>query len=584
MPQAPIPMSESNDIVILFDTSASQTGAYREKALAALNQLVSTLNDKDRVALYSVDVNAVPLTKTLVSPRSAEFTAAMAQLKQRAPLGSTDMGEAIKAANGVLSTGAQAKRVVYIGDGQNNAGMAGAELRSQLDQLMSQQISLSSFAIGPELNNAFLASLSNLTGGVLLIDADNFTGQQAGQMLAGVTREGVFWPSKNNLPADCKIYPTQVPPLRSDRDTIVLGKGKLSNPLALEISGKSQAADLNMKWNVQPTDSKEDNAYLAQLVDMAHADQGYGLPTLGTEGLYEARFMVNQSAAQLAKLGHQAHASGNADHAKALVNESLRRNPQDERALAVRGAMERAQVKTVSMQAPVPAANSNDIVLKRTPPAPLPDANFAPGLLDNVEERIALIEQKLRGEVLQGLNEARSILSTNPPRAEADLKKLLDRVDNLPDIRSVTRSELRDMLTKTIREAQSRGYDWELQRQRQLETLQAAEDRKQALESVYRVQAQVKQLMQRYNALLDEGRYKDAELYAAAQAYRLEPSPVTNNAVRFAFTQGVYARMFAFVRKRLATGSMLSSRLNHQRSPSQTIRRLLIPMRILGAS
>ncbi len=51
MPQQAIPLAESRDIVILFDTSASQSGVYRDKALAALRDLAATLGDKDRVAL-----------------------------------------------------------------------------------------------------------------------------------------------------------------------------------------------------------------------------------------------------------------------------------------------------------------------------------------------------------------------------------------------------------------------------------------------------------------------------------------------------------------------------------------------------
>ncbi len=89
----------------------------------------------------------------------------------------------------------------------------------------------------------------------------------------------------------------------------------------------SSGKPVELKWSVAPNKSNDDNAYLAQLAKISANDQGYSLPTLGTEGLKEARFMVNQGANDLAKLGRQALASGRKDQAKMLVKESLRRDP-----------------------------------------------------------------------------------------------------------------------------------------------------------------------------------------------------------------------------------------------------------------
>ncbi len=209
MPQQAIPLAESRDIVILFDTSASQSGVYRDKALAALRDLTATLGDKDRVALYSVDVNAVPMTSALVSPKSPEFATALAKLQQRAPLGSTDMGEALNAAAEVLAAGNAPKRVVYIGDGQNSAGSVGEDLNKTLDKLIDQRVSVSSYAVGPESNNAFLASVSNLTGGAMVIDSKAITAQQAAQIMQNVVSETVLWPTEVKLPKNiAKLYPT----------------------------------------------------------------------------------------------------------------------------------------------------------------------------------------------------------------------------------------------------------------------------------------------------------------------------------------------------------------------------------------
>lgn len=540
MPQQAIPAAEARDVVILFDTSASQSGVYRDKALAALRDLTATLGEKDRVALYSVDVNAVPMTTALVSPKSPEFAAALGKLQQRAPLGSTDMGEALNAAAEVLAGGNAPKRVVYIGDGQNSAGLGGEDLHKTLDKLIDQRVSVSSYAVGPDSNNAFLASVSNLTGGALVIDSETITAQQAAQIMQGIVTETVLWPTEVKLPKGiAKLYPGKLPPLRTDRDTIVIGEGKLDQPFEVAVTADSSGKPVELKWSVAPNKSSDDNAYLAQLTKVSAQDNGYGLPTLGTEGLKEARFMVNQGAHDLLKLSRQAISSGRKDQAKLLVKESLRRDPGNPEAQALDNAIEKGGVIPVSAQLPgAVGVPSNDLRLVRQPEV-LPD--FAPGLLGNVEQRIDLIEQKLRGEVLQGMNNARGLLGSDPIRAELELKQLLERVEATPDLRATARSELRETLTRAIREAQTRVVDFDANRLEILQRTQAAQERKQALDMVLTQQARVKQLMERFNALLAEGRYRDAELRAALQAYQIEQIPTTSNAVRYAFLRGAYA-------------------------------------------
>ena len=85
-PQAALPSAPACELVVLFDTSASQLGKYREKGLEVLRGLLATLGDHDRVKLMAVDVNAIPLTDTFVDPRGSEMQAALEKLNRRVPL------------------------------------------------------------------------------------------------------------------------------------------------------------------------------------------------------------------------------------------------------------------------------------------------------------------------------------------------------------------------------------------------------------------------------------------------------------------------------------------------------------------
>ena len=97
-PERTPPAAASHSVVVLFDSSASQTGPFRQQALAALDTLLKQLGGQDRVQLMAVDLEATPLTRTFVPPAGAEMRAAIAQLQQRAPLGATDMAAALGAA------------------------------------------------------------------------------------------------------------------------------------------------------------------------------------------------------------------------------------------------------------------------------------------------------------------------------------------------------------------------------------------------------------------------------------------------------------------------------------------------------
>ena len=55
-------MAAAHDVVVLIDTSASQTGDFRDKGLAALDSMLAGLRETDRVQLLAVDLNSVPLT------------------------------------------------------------------------------------------------------------------------------------------------------------------------------------------------------------------------------------------------------------------------------------------------------------------------------------------------------------------------------------------------------------------------------------------------------------------------------------------------------------------------------------------
>jgi hypothetical protein len=503
-PSVKLAPAQAAEIVVLFDTSASQIGPYREKAIESLRGMLATMGEKDRVKLMAVDLNAIPLTNSFVAPGSPEMSAALEKLNRRVPLGSTDMEAALKSARDSYQGDATAARsVVYLGDGMSNANLAGVDVIGLIDSYVKKRISISSFAVGPAQNAIVLAALANQTGGVVLLDGERISGMEAGSQLTHAAHGPVIWPITRNLPeALAEVYPTKTPPLRTDRAAVLLGKGSADKAFEVAISGESAGQPIELKWNVTPKNADDDNAYLAQLVDAAKIDGGYSLPTLGLEGLTEARRVLNQNAHALAQLSRQAAASGDMQQAKRFANEASRRDPNNPNTLSMRRALDNDAV--IPAQAEIPAE-----------PAPSSDSASAPppeqlegDLLNEFEQAQRVQAQKIMTEATVDMNHLRDRMVDDPAGALNDLKTLLENVRNAPPLSSEQRVDLLDRITVLIDQARQRRDAKEVADQQREQNIAAARERDRLVDNLTRKEDRIVGLVERFNSLMEQG-YRD---------------------------------------------------------------------------
>ena len=538
-PNIELPTPARQDVVVLFDTSASQTGAYRGKAIDTLTQFLGDLNAGAQVKLFAVDLHAKPLTKKFVAANSTEITQAIEALKRRAPLGATDMVAALKAAVESFSSTPSAERsLIYIGDGQSGAHFIDNEtLKHTLEQLVEKRISLTSYSIGPRADNGLLAALANQTGGLLAIDGNGATVKQVAAFLAGAVQGTVVWPTKATLPKQfADVYPTQVPPLRTDRETILigtLGKDVKLKSVELAIVGEACGKAVEMSWTIAAGASNEDFSFLPELVASAKGNGGVGLATVGMAGLMEARRVINVAVEEIANLGKQAVATGNTEAAERLANEALRRDPNDPTARTVKKAVEKQRAEQAAKR-PVAAASETPVkvstrktakgVLKlekfRNDQAPGPDtekpqdpiALDPPGtLLDSQEQQDAVIREMIAREVNNAIATARDRMGNNAAGVEQDLKMELEKVMLSPELSADLRAQLRDQLQTTIMEASRLATVQTAVMEEALAAISARDDRLRLVQALDREQEKVKQLMDRFDGLMDEGRYELAE-------------------------------------------------------------------------
>ncbi len=441
-PTANLPVAGSRDVLILVDTSASQTGAYRSDSIEALQALLRGLRPEDRVQVAAVDLRLVPLSQGFAAAQSPGTQTAVQQLAQRAPLGATDLVQGLAAATQLFDRDDSVPRqIVFVGDGISQADVPSLEQFTQVaQQLAERKITVSSYAIGPARDVQLLAALANQTGGQVYVDAENVTGQQAGAALLKSLDSPVVWPTTEQLDdAIQESYPRRLPPLRLDRDSIVIGTLRKGAELsALQIDGQVQGQPVQLRWSVDTQAPSDDYSFLPQLIAAARRDAGVSLPTVGSQALHEIRRLMVAGADDLSRLGNQALLSGNLTGAKLLADEAIKRDPSNPQAVALRNVVEKkadqktlpvqdqASLRLVPEEVPAPGV-SQDPFLKD-----FVQTEGASGLLDRATEERRLNAEIVRNEVTQGLTAARETVRTDPNAAIMDLKSLREAVRKPP--------------------------------------------------------------------------------------------------------------------------------------------------------
>ncbi|HMO85476.1 MAG TPA: VWA domain-containing protein, partial [Lacipirellulaceae bacterium] len=563
-PMSPLAEPEAVDVVVLFDTSASQSGAYRETALAALEAALGGLRPSDRVQIVAVDIDAVPLMTGFAAAGADEVAQAVAKLRARAPLGATNLERGFDYAVAQLAQGESAARtVLYLGGGASMANMLDAQtMQSLVPRLRAARAAVTSYAIGPQVNGATLAAIANHTGGNVYVaepltwadaeagisaqratDENLRVGAAGGATLASWTRAAVLWPTAVDLSDELgQTYPESFPPLRSDRDTVIVGRtGALGDSIEVQLTAAaSDGGTVELAWNVAPEESSLDHAYLAELVQMAGRHGGVMLPTLGSAGLAEVARYFGAQADQLTILAERAAAAGDRAAAGRMAQAVLRRDPGNVQARTVQAVVDGGAnpfgapaepIETVTPEivpGAGPLAVEGDIILQGDP---LGEGNFGVfggdgAFLDQVEQERRVFVGMLEKEIQNTVINARSRMATDPALVVQELKLALENLRRTPDLDAGKRAELEDKLQIALREAmrQSALKD-ELDRLRQ-EELAAARDMRLLNERLNRRIEREKQLMDRFDALMDERKYVEAEEVAAI-VDEIDPDGVT---------------------------------------------------------
>ena len=550
-PAAPT-VAAPRDVVILVSTSASQAGEYRTESFQALQSLVAGLAPGSRVRLIATDLSAIPLTKGFVAPDSAEWKEALAALNQRTPLGSNDMEKALSTAAASFGGSTNPRALVYIGDGSSRANLLKIEKFQPLAAaLADQHVSVLSYGVGSRVDRQMLDLLARQTGGVLLEGA----GSEVGSRLAAAAAAAVYWPTAAvKWPAGMgEVFPKALPPLRSDRDTVLIGTLKGKEPLRIEATVDGPGGVKTLTWNATPGKSMDDNGYLPSLVAEARADGGASLPLVDSASLVQLRQEIRSGGRNMTALAARALALGNLDSAERLADEALRFDPNDRKAMGIKEAVAKAR------EGGAPAGTP---LLLPSPPEPAAAADglnlvgAAPGVGGPAEGAAAVQFGAVRNaqaaatqtEVQNVINQARGQMRTTPENAIRDLRLEMEKVKGIAELTPEAREQFYGALQAALREGSKQLIEVEHRRQEDAERRAAGMEQALVANKLIRDQDKVKQLIARVDFLLEEARtlegeeaYKkagDANAAGLAAAEILPHDPAPAASVLLAQTRG----------------------------------------------
>ncbi|WP_299469697.1 hypothetical protein [uncultured Gimesia sp.] len=512
----PADVHSGKQIAILFDTSASQVGEHRTQALDVLKSLLSELPNDSTIAIYAVDVQCTPFVNEFVTPQSRQAKLAVASLAARAPLGATNLAQAVKTAmQGLQNQPVQS--MIYIGDGMSAAQLISLPEMAELTrQLAKQHVPVHSYAVGPQKDLQLLGVLGVYTGGVVLTDqAEGKKDLPAivGKELAKAVQAPVFFPESIQISDKAlELNTPQALPVRTDRETVYLAKGELSGRLSVELSSKQ----LNAIWKFNVPVSQAVNSFLAVPWVNYQPGQELGIAFAGQRMMNLARTAHEENMAQLEFAGTQAIRSGNFEQAAKFGNLLQQLDPGNTRGNSLLKLSERfKQDQLAQADTKQPEADAET----KTPPEAKADAK------PPIDDAISKVEQlrqikgaQMKIEVSNAIEEARSITAENPDGALGLLKRTLNFVKSTSDVDIDLRQQLESRLNNMMVDVRSQMEVAETRRIRQQQQLAQLEQQKRLVDKILLEDEKLEQLIDRVRSLIQDGKHGNTDAYEEAEA------------------------------------------------------------------
>ncbi|MBR2003009.1 MAG: hypothetical protein IJ991_02365, partial [Thermoguttaceae bacterium] len=429
------------------------------------------------------------LTDGYVAVDSKELGDAIASLKTRAPLGATDLEKAFSVAADSFDFNENADRsIVFVGRGVSAGAAFNEEVFGEtVEKLVDARVPVNAFGVGTTVNEDVLGALANRTGGYVV--EKEATAEEAGSRLAGAATATVYWPEENALTiAGAEVYPSPLPPIRSDRETYVVGKTTEALDENVEISIPATVADgreAEIAWSVAPSASEASNQYLYRLVEDAAADSGATLSIAGSQFLAARQVALNAATDEALELVEQAVEDGNLEDAQRLADFVEVSLPAED--AAAKGAADDEEIFARA-----------DAVVKQQKTADLVDA---------AQENVSVMTQRLKKAAQVAMSNARKLARNNPDAALQSVKLQISGIKNAAVLSAADRALILHDLSACAEQIAFEKEQKAVRDHAAMQNQAIADAAIKAQQARKKNQLKVEEIMKRFDSLIKESKF-----------------------------------------------------------------------------
>lgn len=564
-PTVAAPAPRPQDVLVIVDTTASQAGKPLKQARQIISALATNLTPNDRMSIWTLSTPAATraLTKNFQPVDSADVQQATAAITEAEyGSGAADLKNGLEKAIATLAPNrARHQVVLYLGDGESAFNPVTEADRLAIGNRMDlNDIYFFAVPLGLKLDANNLHGLCVLTGGaVVRVEEDlGIPARQADfiNRLKTAMAVPVVKPEKWKFGDEVgESYPTKLPPLRTDRATLVMGK--IAKPAAVnvtatvdgQLNGKPVALTFSQPLPTPQVEHYFLNLMLSQWRTAPHKDAPAMLQSDRVLAL--ASTQVKLYREEFLTQAVWAVSMDRIDEAEKLYAAALKVDPTDKEAnsgavLVAKmkaGKVSKAELakkvaaKTGALKVNADAIRAvvQDPKLAADPPAPPgpgvvpPNPTAAADLLKEAQARRQIEEQRYKVLVDATVRRARQLLRSDPDAAYQDLKRQRDEILGYDGIGNDARRQMVADLEAVMREVFVKGAEIKRQadaeRQAIARTRQRLNEFDRRQEELARDQDRISQFRQLMKEARYELAYQEAQLMIQEKVVKGLPVP-----------------------------------------------------------
>ncbi len=536
-PQLPAAAARPKDVAVMIDTSASQAGDPMQRAAQVVQALAGQLSAGDRVDVWTVNLNHKEHTRSLTGGFKPATDATVkkatdALTAEEYAAGAVDLKAGVETVLGAFEQKAGRQQIMlYIGDGESAAGTPLSEsVRVSLGRRMADKnVQFFSVPIGLTIAANTLHGFGMLTGGtVVRVKEDLGTPNGRFDFVRRLTEAfdvPVLVPEKVTVaPAGTQLLPGQLPPLRADRPTLVMGSvkadtGKLEITVAGRLGGQAHTAT---QADALPPSSR-DHYFLTAMLSQWRGAEAKDSPVVlaADRALAMASEQFRLYRDEFVELALQAITADKLDHAQKLFQAALKVDPDFAEAKAGDKAVDRIRKGELNKK------QFSEQIKLQNPADPKP-ADPAPGgggvdAADAAARALAArnaADAEARALVEETIRRVRQLRESDPDGAYDDLKRQREAIQSNDRLSDTVRARLVADLDALMRDVSTRAVEIK----RRNEAVRERISRARALLNEYDLQMdeenRTKARIDRFRFLMNQARFELA--YREAQVMEQE--------------------------------------------------------------